>query len=132
MKKLTNAESMVMKTIWRQQQELGLHAIMILTNETYGKAWKPQTVSTYIAKLVNKEFIRMKNSGRKAVYEVVIPEAAYRKYENNKFVEFWNNGSAVEFLRTYYEDREISEEEITGLRKYVEELAEVRGSSTRN
>lgn len=125
MKELTNAESMVMKTIWTQQQEMGLHAIMTLTNETYGKDWKPQTVSTYIAKLVNKEFIRMKNSGRKAVYEVMIPEAAYRKYQNKKFVEFWNNGSTVEFLRTYYEDQEISEEEITDLRKCVEELAAV-------
>lgn len=123
MKELTNAESMVMKTIWKHSQEMGLHAIMTLTNETYGKDWKPQTVSTYIAKLVSKEFIRMKNSGRKAVYEIVIPERAYRQYQNKKFVEFWNNGSTADFLKTYYEDCEISEDELAGLRKCVEELA---------
>lgn len=123
MKELTNAESMVMKTIWKHPQEMGLHAIMTLTNEAYGKDWKPQTVSTYIAKLVSKEFIRMKNSGRKAVYEVIIPETAYRQYQNKKFVEFWHNGSTADFLRTYYEDQVITEEEISGLKKCVEELA---------
>lgn len=122
MKELTNAESMVMKTIWNHPQEMGLHAIMTLTNETYGKTWKPQTVSTYIAKLVSKGFIRMKNSGRKAVYETIIPEASYRQYQNEKFIAFWNNGSITDFLRAYFENRTISDKELEELKKYMEEL----------
>jgi len=56
MEELTTAESMVMKTIWDHPHEMALQEIMKLTNETYGKDWKSQTVSTYIAKLVKKGF----------------------------------------------------------------------------
>ena len=56
MEELTTAESMVMKTIWDHPHEMALQEIMKLTNETYGKDWKSQTVSTYIAKLV-KQFL---------------------------------------------------------------------------
>ena len=48
MEELTTAESMVMKTIWDHPHEMALQEIMKLTNETYGKDWKSQTVSTYI------------------------------------------------------------------------------------
>ena len=58
MEELTTAESMVMKTIWDHPHEMALQEIMKLTNETYGKDWKSQTVSTYIAKLVKKGFLR--------------------------------------------------------------------------
>ena len=66
MEELTTAESMVMKTIWDHPHEMALQEIMKLTNETYGKDWKSQTVSTYIAKLVKKGFLRMNQSGRNA------------------------------------------------------------------
>lgn len=56
MEELTTAESMVMKTIWDHPHEMALQEIMKLTNETYGKDWKSQTVSTYIAKLVKRAF----------------------------------------------------------------------------
>lgn len=74
MEELTTAESMVMKTIWDHPHEMALQEIMKLTNETYGKDWKSQTVSTYIAKLVKKGFLRMNQSGRNATYEIIIPE----------------------------------------------------------
>ena len=48
MEELTTAESMVMKTIWDHPHEMALQEIMKLTNETYGKDWKSQTVSTYV------------------------------------------------------------------------------------
>ena len=98
MEELTTAESMVMKTIWDHPHEMALQEIMKLTNETYGKDWKSQTVSTYIAKLVKKGFLRMNQSGRNATYEIIIPELSYQQEQSRKFVKFWNRGSVAQFL----------------------------------
>ena len=97
MEELTTAESMVMKTIWDHPHEMALQEIMKLTNETYGKDWKSQTVSTYIAKLVKKE-------------------------QSRKFVKFWNRGSVAQFLTAFYKDHKLTKEEIEELRKSIDEL----------
>lgn len=64
MKDLTSAETIVMKTIWDADHEMSLSEIVRRANEAYDKDWKPQTVSTYLTKLVQKEFVRMHREGR--------------------------------------------------------------------
>ena len=108
MEELTTAESMVMKTIWDHPHEMALQEIMKLTNETYGKDWKSQTVSTYIAKLVKKGFL--------------IPELSYQQEQSRKFVKFWNRGSVAQFLTAFYKDHKLTKEEIEELRKSIDEL----------
>ena len=108
MEELTTAESMVMKTIWDHPHEMALQEIMKLTNETYGKDWKSQTVSTYIAKLVKKGFLRMNQSGRNATYEIIIPELSYQQEQSRKFVKFWNRGSVAQFLTAFYKDHKLT------------------------
>ena len=49
-KQLTAAETIVMKCIWDADHEMSLAEIVKNANEGYGKEWKPQTVSTYLAK----------------------------------------------------------------------------------
>ena len=122
MEELTTAESMVMKTIWDHPHEMALQEIMKLTNETYGKDWKSQTVSTYIAKLVKKGFLRMNQSGRNATYEIIIPELSYQQEQSRKFVKFWNRGSVAQFLTAFYKDHKLTKEEIEELRKSIDEL----------
>ena len=131
MEELTTAESMVMKTIWDHPHEMALQEIMKLTNETYGKDWKPQTVSTYIAKLVKKGFLRMNQSGRNATYEIIIPELSYQQEQSRKFVKFWNRGSVAQFLTAFYKafcisyidsNHKLTKEEIEELRKSIDEL----------
>ena len=53
-KQLTAAETIVMKCIWDADHEMSLAEIVKNANEGYGKEWKPQTVSTYLAKLCLK------------------------------------------------------------------------------
>ena len=48
-KQLTAAETIVMKCIWDADHEMSLAEIVKNANEGYGKEWKPQTVSTYLA-----------------------------------------------------------------------------------
>ena len=63
-KQLTAAETIVMKCIWDADHEMSLAEIVKNANEGYGKEWKPQTVSTYLAKLCLKNYIQMKRAER--------------------------------------------------------------------
>lgn len=122
MEKLTSAETIVMKTIWDAEEELSLSDIVERANANYDKSWKPQTVSTYLAKIVQKGFISMRRSGRRILYDVLIKEEDYRKVQTQQFIEFWNQGSVRKFLETFYKDRTVTKEEIEDLKELINEL----------
>ena len=88
-KQLTAAETIVMKCIWDADHEMSLAEIVKNANEGYGKEWKPQTVSTYLAKLCLKNYIQMKRAGRTITYEILITEEDYKSEQAREFVAFW-------------------------------------------
>lgn len=63
--RLTNCEELVMKIIWDADgEELCLMDVMDRVNSKYKKNWKPQTVSTFLARLVRKKYIQSHRNGR--------------------------------------------------------------------
>ena len=123
-KSLTGAEKVVMKAMWDSDHPLSLGETTKLLNESYGKNWKPQTVSTFIAKVVQKGFLKMVREGRRITYEILISLEEYRASEAREFVEFWDRGDVAEFLSSYFYGRKADAEEIDRLRKAVEDLAQ--------
>ena len=111
-KQLTAAETIVMKCIWDADHEMSLAEIVKNANEGYGKEWKPQTVSTYLAKLCLKNYIQMKRAGRTITYEILIMEEDYKSEQAREFVAFWNNGSLKQFITAFYKDEPASKDEI--------------------
>lgn len=122
MKDLTSAETIVMKTIWDADHEMSLSEIVRRANEAYDKDWKPQTVSTYLTKLVQKEFVRMHREGRFFFYEVLVQEEDYRSEQANKFIKFWDEGSIIHFLESYYKGKTLAQGEKDELKKVIDGL----------
>ena len=123
-KQLTAAETIVMKCIWDADHEMSLAEIVKNANEDYGKDWKPQTVSTYLAKLCQKDYIRMKRTGRMITYEILISEEDYKSEQAREFVSFWNGGSIKQFLTAFYKDEPATKEDISELKKIIDEMDE--------
>lgn len=123
-KQLTAAETIVMKCIWDADHEMSLAEIVKNANEDYGKDWKPQTVSTYLAKLCQKDYIRMKRTGRMITYEILISEEDYKSEQAREFVSFWNGGSIKQFLTAFYKDEPATKEDISELKKIIDEMEE--------
>lgn len=118
---LTTAEMLVMRTIWKSDHDLVLHEVMKSCNESYGKDWKPQTVSTYLSHLVQKDFLRMKRTGKVYTYCPIISGEEYMKYDMGNFIDYWDV-SLADLIRTYVSVREISNEECLELKDYVNSL----------
>lgn len=121
---LTTAETIVMKCIWDADHEMSLAEILQNANTRFGKEWKSQTVSTFLSKLVQKQFIKMKRNGRVITYEVLVTEKEYKTTQAREFVSFWNKGSIGQFLAAFYHEQPATKEELEELRRAINELDE--------
>lgn len=121
MEKLTACEELVMKAIWDASEELSMMDIMQRVNDQYKKDWKPQTVSTLLAKLVRKGYLQSHREGRLFFYQVMVPLEEYRGQQAEEFVKFWHFDKADEFLRTLMMSRTLSRSEIDHIRRLVVE-----------
>jgi len=77
--KLTEAEEVTMKAIWDCKKEPVLSDVVEQVNGVYGKAWRPQTVSTFLAKLVKKGYLKMQRNGKVYTYKVLVSEEVYNR-----------------------------------------------------
>ncbi len=121
MEKLTTCEELVMKTIWDASEELSLTEIMQRVNDKYHKEWKPQTVSTFLARIVDKGHLRSYRQGRVFFYQILVPLEEYRGQQAKEFVEFWHHNNADEFLRSLMAARELRVKETARIRRLIKE-----------
>lgn len=86
--KLTEGEEMVMKAVWDCKKEPVLSEVVERVNGVYGKNWKPQTVSTFLAKLVRKNYLKMQRDGKIYTYKILIKERVYSKEQLKRLYIF--------------------------------------------
>lgn len=94
MEKLTESEELVMKAVWDCKKEPVVSDVLHQLIDVYGKDWKQQTVSTFLAKLVRKNYIKLHRNGKIYTYEILVSEEEYNYsqmqlmysylYKNNK------------------------------------------------
>lgn len=86
--KLTEGEEMVMKAVWDCKKEPVLSEVVERVNGVYGKNWKPQTVSTFLAKLVRKNYLKMQRDGKIYTYKILVKERMYSKEQLKRLYIF--------------------------------------------
>lgn len=86
--KLTESEELVMRAIWDCRKEPVLSDVVDRVNGYYGKDWKPQTVSTFLGKLVRKKYLRLQRNGKIYTYKLLVDEATYNKVQLNHLYIF--------------------------------------------
>lgn len=119
---LTECEQLVMKVIWSSKEELTLPDIVKNVNETYGRDWKPQTVSTFLARLVRKNFLNSYRSGRTFYYQPLVSEKDYGNKMINNCVRFWSNNNAGDLLCSLHEGRKLRADEVEKIKGLIDEL----------
>ena len=120
---LTTAEMLVMRAIWLADHDMVLSEVVKACNAVYEKNWKPQTVSTYLSHLVQKEFLRMDRNGKIYSYHPIVKAQEYMKYDVQNFVEFWGLTPA-EMMKNYLAIRGSSKEERDELRASIAKMEE--------
>ena len=84
---ISACERLVMKVIWDSTEDLALQDIMNRVNQENGKSWKPQTVSTFLIRLVKKGYVSTYRKGRYFYYVPVVPLEEYQKRECERMLQ---------------------------------------------
>ena len=90
MQELTKTEEIIMLTIWKMDKDISLSSVMKVINyEPRAKAWRPQTVSTYFRKLVDKKYIKMIRNGKEYTYKPLITKEKYCEHQLNDLLHYF-------------------------------------------
>ncbi len=119
---LSDSELLIMKIIWRSEESLSLQEIVQRVNILYQKNWKPQTVSVFLGRIVKKNLLISKRSGRQFFYYPIISEEEYRKKETVKCVDLLGDGKADVFFAALSQARKLTDEEKEHIRSILNEL----------
>lgn len=120
-KRLPDAEFEVMRVIWQDTPPITTKRIM--TNLEPDKVWKPQTVLTMLVRLVEKGFLSSEKVGKERNYTPVISEHEYLRTETGNFMSRYYGNSLGSFVKTLYDGKELSKEDLQELKDWLAERA---------
>lgn len=95
---------------------------MVHFNEEEKKAWKKQTVNTFLSRLAQKGFLNVDKSGKRAIY---IPTVTSKKFYENyaqEIVKDSYNGAIKDFIAAFTAGHKLSAAEKAELLSYIQTL----------
>lgn len=120
---ISEAEHQVMKIIWNDHP---ITAMEIIKNLTRITDWKPNTIKTFINRLLKKGAVGYNKSGKEYNYYPLIEEADYVKSESRLFLKRIFGGSLKPMLVTMVENEDLTLEDIEDLKgRILEKRQEV-------
>lgn len=116
MPKISEAEWMIMKIIWRKAPVTSDEIIESLSSK---KDWTTKTVKSFLNRLLNKQVIGYEKSGRNYLYYSILSEEECIRVESESFLARVYDG-AVEMLFSHYlKNESLSDQEIENLQKIL-------------
>ena len=116
---LTESEKITMKCVCDLGEGARLAHIMEVANSRYKKNWKPQTVSTFLGKLVRKGFLEQYRDGRYFYYHILVSRHDYRCRMLRDDLDFWDDGDVDEFVSELMDKKTFSIAQRTEILKMV-------------
>ena len=109
--KLSDSEKETMVIIWNLYRKVTSSEIMKIFNEKKGKKWSPQTISTFLSRIVDKGILKAEREGRTNYYYAVIDKEDYERDQAENIINNLYKGSLKNFLSALYYNKDMSEKE---------------------
>lgn len=114
--KLSEAEMEVMQAIWELANPVTVSQLLSIFEAR--KGWKTSTLSTILARLIEKGFLTKSMKGKANIYEETFTQEEYRKYETKSFMHTVHGGSVKSFMTALVDDKEITLDELSELKAW--------------
>jgi BlaI family penicillinase repressor len=115
---ISDTEWQIMKILWASEPLTANEVIKKIEGFT---SWKPKTVKTLLGRLVKKNAISFEKDGRAYVYYPIVSEHECVKAESHSFLEKVFSGALNVMFANFLEEKQLSKEEITELKRILEE-----------
>lgn len=116
---LTTSEELVLEVIYGHDESMSLNEVRDACNLKYGKDWAPQTVSTFLGRIVKKGYLEYHREGRLFFYTPLVSRKDYLKQKTQDYIKFWYNDNVGEMLETLTRERKLTEREIMNIKKII-------------
>ena len=116
---ISEAESIVMDVLWRQQPLAAEDVVAALAE---GQHWQEATIKTLLNRLLKKGAIKASKDGRRYLYTPVLQRQAWMLGESQGLLERLFDGRVAPLVAHFSEHRKLSRKDIAELRKLLEEL----------
>ena len=117
---ISTCERMVMKVIWDSPEELALQDIMTRVNAENNKAWKPQTVSTFLTRLVKKGFLTLYRKSRYCFYQPLVSKQEYWEATMKENASFFTGGNMEDLACALCKDM-LNKDEMRKVKQRLDE-----------
>lgn len=115
--KLSDTEEDLMNFIWQQNRPFKSNELLEFFNKHEGREWKPQTLATFLSRLVDKGLLSIERVGRSNIYTPKLTLKEYKKREAQSVLNTMYQGSIKNFLATLY-DEEVPVDELKELKNW--------------
>lgn len=119
---ISACEKLVMKVIWDSPEELALQEIMNSVNQENNKTWKPQTVSTFLARLVKKGFLTPYRKGRYSYYQPIVTKDEFWRATMQEDARFFSQGDMGALACALCDDI-LSKDELEKLKRKLDGIS---------
>ncbi|MCL2187351.1 MAG: BlaI/MecI/CopY family transcriptional regulator [Defluviitaleaceae bacterium] len=119
--KLTEAELDVMQVVWGLATPVTV--AQLLSIFAAEKQWKTSTLSTLLARLIDKGFVKKEMQGKVNFYHAIVSHAMYQKNETKSLLANVFNGS-IKNLMAALADESLTPAEADELTKWLHERAD--------
>ena len=103
---MSDAESEVMEKLWEQTESIKQSTLLALFTED-GKAWKRQTLNTFLERLEKKGLVERENRMVKAVYN----KEEYHLMQMKESIDSMYGGKLSNFVAAFAKKNAIDENE---------------------
>jgi predicted transcriptional regulator len=117
LQKMSDAEREVMQFVWAAGRSVS-SAKLLDDLKTINREWKPNTVLTFLARLIEKGILTSVRHGRSNEYIPLITESEYKQFETRTFLNSVHDGSVKSFITALYEGNDLTAEEIAELKQW--------------
>ena len=118
MKRLSESELEIMLAIWKANEPVkSLYIGEVLSD----KGWAKTTVLNFLARLVDKGFLKCESQGKSNIYTPLVKEEDYMRLKNKSFLGKFYDNSIKNMVAELYQNQVISDDDLEELRQFIKE-----------
>lgn len=114
---ITDSEYRIMRILWKSEKHMSVADVV---NELGSNDWSASTVSTFLQRLLKKGIIACDKKGKANLYYPLLGQSEYDLSETESFLSKLYKGSVKNLVASLYENKKLSKEDISELRKMLE------------
>ncbi|MEK4361367.1 BlaI/MecI/CopY family transcriptional regulator [Paenibacillus sp. FSL M8-0212] len=118
--KLSETEMELMVVIWSCDPPVTSTELLDIFADK-GKAWKAQTMSTFLSRLVDKGALTFTRRGRTNDYVPLLQPEDYKLQETQHVLDGLYQGSVKNLVSAMYDGDKLSDDDISELKKWLSE-----------